>query len=85
MCRASHAEGVRLSVALAHQNDQWPAVTPDRIRDAAAGLADRLRRERLEFAVFPTAETLAAQAVAAAVVVGSYWLAREHARSPVAG
>jgi len=58
MCRASHAEGVRLSVALAHQNDQWPAVTPDRIRQAHAGLAARLRREGLEFAVFPTAEVM---------------------------
>jgi high-affinity iron transporter len=38
----------------------------------------------LWFAVFPTAETLAAQAVAAALVVGSYYLAREQA-SPVAG
>jgi len=37
----------------------------------------------LWFAVFPTAETLAAQAVAAALVVGSYYLAREHA-SPLA-
>src|SRR6476661_1215220 len=41
MCRLSHAEGVRLSVALAHQNDSWPGVTPDRIRAAAAGLAAR--------------------------------------------
>jgi high-affinity iron transporter len=39
----------------------------------------------LWFAVFPTAETLAAQAVAAALVVGSYYLAREQAPSPVAG
>jgi high-affinity iron transporter len=37
----------------------------------------------LWFAVFPTAETLAAQAVAAALVVGSYCLAREQA-SPIA-
>jgi high-affinity iron transporter len=37
------------------------------------------------FAVFPTAETLAAQAVAAALVIGSYYLAREQATSPVAG
>ena len=36
----------------------------------------------LWFAVFPTAETLAAQVVAAAIVVGSYYLAREQA-SPV--
>ncbi len=39
----------------------------------------------LWFAVFPTAETLAAQALAAAVVVGSYFIAREHAGAPVAG
>jgi high-affinity iron transporter len=37
----------------------------------------------LWFAVFPTAETLAAQAVAAALVVGSYYLAREHASAPL--
>ncbi len=40
---------------------------------------------RLWFAVFPTAETLAAQALAAALVVGSYFLAREHAGAPAAG
>jgi high-affinity iron transporter len=38
----------------------------------------------LWFAVFPTAETLAAQAVAAALVVGSYYLAREAAPRKVA-
>ena len=58
MCRASHAEGVRLSVALAHQNEAWPAVTPDRIRTATAELAARLRDERLEFSVYPTAEVM---------------------------
>ena len=40
---------------------------------------------RLWFAVFPTAETLAAQVLAAALVVGSYYLAREQAGAPVAG
>jgi high-affinity iron transporter len=40
---------------------------------------------QLWFAVFPTAETLAAQALAAALVIGSYYLAREHAGAPVAG
>jgi high-affinity iron transporter len=38
----------------------------------------------LWFAVFPTAETLAAQAVAAAVVIGSYYYAREHAPAATA-
>jgi high-affinity iron transporter len=36
----------------------------------------------LWFAVFPTAETLAAQAAAAAVVIGSYYLAREQSPAP---
>ena len=36
----------------------------------------------LWFAVFPTAETLAAQAVAAGIVVGSYYLAREQVSAP---
>lgn len=58
MCRLSHAEGVRLSVALAHQNEAWPAVTPERIREAATGLAARLRAEGLEFAVYPAAEVM---------------------------
>jgi high-affinity iron transporter len=39
---------------------------------------------QLWFAIFPTAETLAAQALAAAVVVGSYLIAREQAGATVA-
>jgi len=38
----------------------------------------------LWFAVFPTAETLAAQALAGALVIGSYFLAREQTSSHVA-
>jgi high-affinity iron transporter len=38
----------------------------------------------LWFAVFPTVETIAAQALAAVVVVGSYYLARDHQASPTA-
>ena len=38
----------------------------------------------LWFAVFPTAETLAAQALAGALVVGSYFLAREQSSSHLA-
>lgn len=58
MCRDSHAEGVRLSVALAHQNDGWPAVTPDRIRTGAAELAARLRADGVEVVTFPAAEVM---------------------------
>ncbi|HVZ19820.1 MAG TPA: hypothetical protein VG871_02090 [Vicinamibacterales bacterium] len=38
----------------------------------------------LWFAVFPTVETIAAQALAAIVVIGSYYLARDHQTSPAA-
>jgi high-affinity iron transporter len=38
----------------------------------------------LWFAVFPTAETLTAQALAGVLVIGSYFLAREHSGSHVA-
>jgi high-affinity iron transporter len=57
----------------------WLPTTP------IAALARIPEWMRLWFAIFPTAETLAAQALAAALVVGSYFLAREHASSPVAG
>jgi protein-tyrosine phosphatase len=58
MCRLSHAEGVRLSVALAHQNESWPGVTPERIREASAALAARLRDDGLEFTIYPAAEVM---------------------------
>jgi protein-tyrosine phosphatase len=56
MARQMAAEGVRLSVALAHQNDHWPAVTPDRIRAATQALAEALRADRTDLTVFPCAE-----------------------------
>jgi protein-tyrosine phosphatase len=59
MARMMAAEGVRLSVALAHQGERWPAVTPDRIRSAARELADALRADGTELSVFPCAEVAA--------------------------
>lgn len=55
----SFAEGVRMSVALAHQNERWKAVTPDRIRLATQRLAQQLREAGLGLVVFPCAEVTA--------------------------
>jgi protein-tyrosine phosphatase len=61
MCRQSHAEGVRLSVALAHQNLHYPDVTPDRIRSATTALAEQVRAAGIEVAVFPCAEVMVSE------------------------
>src|SRR5262249_58807988 len=42
MCRLAGAEGVRWMAATAHQNECYPAVTPDAIRAATARLRQRL-------------------------------------------
>src|SRR5713226_9843715 len=59
MCRLAYAEGVRMVAATAHQNEDWPSVTPDRIRKAAQGLCDKLRELGLALTVFPSAEVMA--------------------------
>ncbi|MCE9533228.1 MAG: protein tyrosine phosphatase [Planctomycetes bacterium] len=59
MCRMMAAEeGVGHSVALAHQNEQYPLVTPSRIREAASLLSQELLRARIPLEVFPTAEVM---------------------------
>jgi protein-tyrosine phosphatase len=58
MCRLAYEEGTRLVAATAHQNEEWPDVTPDRIREAARGLARRLRDENVPLATFPCAEVM---------------------------
>src|SRR2546427_4199652 len=58
MCRLAYAEGVRMVAATAHQNEDWPAVTPDRIRQAAQTLCQKLRELGLPLMAFPTAEVM---------------------------
>jgi protein-tyrosine phosphatase len=58
MCRILAGQGVGAVHALAHQNEQYPQVTPERIRTAAQLLKDALREERLPVAVFPGAEVM---------------------------
>jgi protein-tyrosine phosphatase len=59
MCRMLHTEGVRMAAALAHQNERWHEVTPERIRSATQELSQRLHEAALELTVFPTAEVTA--------------------------
>jgi len=58
MCRLAYEDGTRMSVALAHQNEHWPANTTARIREAVHGLAQRLREKGLALTVFPCAEVM---------------------------
>ncbi len=59
MCRIAHEEGVQMVAATAHQNDHYPAVTPDRIREAAALLRRDLAGAGLPLTAFPCAEVMA--------------------------
>jgi protein-tyrosine phosphatase len=56
MCRAAYADGVRMVAATAHQNESYPHNTPQRIRAAAAALAEALNRIGLPLTVRPSAE-----------------------------
>jgi protein-tyrosine phosphatase len=58
MCRLAYAEGTRWVAATAHQNPRWPSATPDRIRQAARRLADRLRDAGVPLLVLPCAEVM---------------------------
>jgi protein-tyrosine phosphatase len=58
MCRIAYAEGIRMTCALAHQNNRWPDVTPDAIRTATHQLANQLREAGLPLTVFPCAEVM---------------------------
>src|SRR5881227_622372 len=58
MCRIACDEGICLSSALAHQNEDWSAVTPQVIREHAQQLTAALRAADIHLAVFPSAEVM---------------------------
>lgn len=58
MCRLAYAEGTRMAAATAHQNDHWPDVTPERIRQACHRLARALQDAGIPLVVFPCAEVM---------------------------
>jgi protein-tyrosine phosphatase len=56
MCRMAWEEGTRVVAATAHLGEQWPNVTPDRIRRATLELEAELTAAQLPLTVYPTAE-----------------------------
>jgi protein-tyrosine phosphatase len=70
MCRMLVAEGARSAVALAHQNDDYPDNTPDRLRDATATLAATLKAENVPLTVYPSGEVMLASDLADRLAAG---------------
>ena len=56
MCRMAWEEGTRVVAATAHLGEQWPKVTPERIRRATLELEAELTAAHIAFDVYPTAE-----------------------------
>jgi protein-tyrosine phosphatase len=56
MCRIARQEGTGVIAATAHLGEQWPDVTPDRIRSATRQLRSRLEEIGLPLIVYPGAE-----------------------------
>lgn len=59
MCRIAWQEGTRLAAATAHQNERYPQVTPQRIREATQQLSRALHEAQIPITVFPVAEVMA--------------------------
>ena len=58
MCRLAYEQGTRMAAATAHQNEDYPDVTPQRIRSAWERLVQQLRDAGIPLAVFPCAEVM---------------------------
>src|SRR5881275_446609 len=58
MCRMMVDEGVRHTVACAHQNDDYPNNSSDVIRAATARLAEGIKALELPLKVYPCAEVM---------------------------
>jgi protein-tyrosine phosphatase len=58
MCRIAWEDGISAVAALAHQNEQYPGVSPDQIRAKTEELSRRLRESDIPLAVYPCAEVM---------------------------
>jgi protein-tyrosine phosphatase len=58
MCRIMVGEGIGLAAACAHQNEDWPDNSPDRIKAGAAQLAEQLLAHDVPLKTFPCAEVM---------------------------
>jgi protein-tyrosine phosphatase len=79
MCRIAVAEGVRHSVALAHQSERW-TLTPESIRTAAAELARRLAEQGVPLTVAPAAEVMAVPDLVEAWAAGRLLSVGDHGK-----
>jgi protein-tyrosine phosphatase len=61
MIHQAFNEGIRFFGCVAHQNEAYPAVTPDRILAAATQLDGHLEAMRLPIELFPLAEVMIAE------------------------
>ena len=58
MCSMLASQGVGAVHALAHQNEHYPEVAPERIRAAIKLLQDEVRAKRIPVAIFPGSEVM---------------------------
>lgn len=58
MCKIMVEEGIGFAGALAHQNDDYPNNSPDKIRAATAALAEQLQTNGVALEVRPNAEVM---------------------------
>jgi protein-tyrosine phosphatase len=72
MCRMLVAEGAAGAIAVAHQNDHYPANTAAGLRAAGDGLAAELRAEKIPLAVAPAGEILFGPDLADRVAAGHF-------------
>lgn len=79
MCWLAAQEGVRHTVALAHQNERWP-VSPEAIRAGGRELAQRLQSADIPLRVFPAAEVEASVEVCEAWAAGRLVSVGDHGR-----
>jgi protein-tyrosine phosphatase len=63
MCRMLVSEGAAHATALAHQNDDYPDNTPERMVAVAAALSARLAEKKIPLTVYPTAEVMLAPTI----------------------
>lgn len=58
MCRLAYSDGTRMVAATAHQNHDYPDVTPERIRTSWERLVRSLHDAEIPLTVFPCAEVM---------------------------
>jgi protein-tyrosine phosphatase len=72
MCAMLAGQGVGAVHALAHQNEQYPLVTPDRIREKITLLRNEVRAQKIPIAIFPGSEVMVHPATLQSVEKNQY-------------